>query len=83
MSLLPWIALHALAALFWLWILRWGGAHWLEGTFASGFLVSIFAPRWSEEGLRMCALLMLIVCGISFVLGLFMPALRCWYGGAC
>ncbi len=31
----------------------------------------------------MFALLMLIVCGISFVLGLFMPGLRCWYGGAC
>ncbi|RIX75223.1 hypothetical protein [Acidovorax cavernicola] len=83
MTLLWWIVFHAIGALFWLWILRWGGADWLEGTFLSGFLVSTFAPRWSAEGLRMFALLMLIVCAISFVWGLFMPEMRCWYSGHC
>ena len=83
MTLFWWVALHAIDALFWLWVLRWGGAAWLEGTFASGFLVSIFAPRWSEEGLRMFAFLMLIVCALSFLTGLFFPAVRCFYGGAC
>jgi hypothetical protein len=83
MSLTLWIAVHALDAVFWLWVLRWGGAAWLEGTFASGFLVSIFAPRWSAEGLRMFALLMLVVCAISFLAGVLMPSLRCFHGGAC
>ncbi|WP_062477647.1 hypothetical protein [Variovorax boronicumulans] len=83
MTLLWWVVFHALDALFWLWILRWGGAAWLEGTFLSGFLVSIFAPRWGAEGLRMFALLMLVVCAISFVWGLLMPEMRCRYSGHC
>ncbi|WP_390342472.1 hypothetical protein ACFJIS_19450 [Variovorax boronicumulans] len=60
MTLLWWVVFHALDALFWLWILRWGA-----------------------EGLRMFALLMLIVCAISFVWGLLMPEMRCWYSGHC
>lgn len=83
MSLTLWIVLHAAQALLWLWILRWGGAAYLEGTFLSGFLVSTFAPRWSAEGLRMAALILLVFCAISFVVGLFVPSLRCWAGGAC
>lgn len=83
MPLIWWIAIHALEALLCLWVLRWGGADRLEGTFASGFLFSSFAPRWSAEGLRMAALIMLAFCAITFVVGLFVPSLRCWVGGAC
>ncbi|RQO62733.1 hypothetical protein DBV14_04200 [Variovorax sp. KBW07] len=82
MSLALWIALHALEALFLVWVLRWGGAERLEGTFTSG-LISSFAPRWSAEGLRMAALILLVFCVISFAVGLFVPSLRCWVGGAC
>lgn len=82
MSTLLWIVLHAVEALFCLWVLRWGGAERLEGTFASG-LISSFAPRWSAEGLRMAALILLVFCAISFVVGLFVPSLRCWVGGGC
>ncbi|SOD29280.1 hypothetical protein [Variovorax sp. YR752] len=82
MSLALWIAVHAAEALFCLWVLRWGGAERLEGSFASG-LVSNFAPRWSAEGLRMAALILLVFCAITFVVGLFVPSLRCWVGGSC
>ncbi|MGJ7503372.1 hypothetical protein ACSFBF_23650 [Variovorax sp. ZT5P49] len=83
MSLAVWIVVHAAEALLFLWVLRWGGAERLEGTFASGFLISTFAPRWSAEGLRMAALILLVFCAITFVVGLFVPSLRCWVGGSC
>lgn len=83
MSLFWWTVFHALDATLWLWILRWGGAAWLEGTFLSGFIVSTFAPRWNAEGLRMAALIMLVFCAISFALGLLMPDVRCWYARSC
>jgi hypothetical protein len=82
LSLIWWIAIHALEALFLVWVLRWGGAERIEGTWASGF-ISGFAPRWNAEGLRMAALILLVFCAITFVLGLFMPSLRCWSSGAC
>ena len=83
MSLTLWIVLHAAQALLWLWVLRWGGAEYLEGTFLSGFIVDNFAPRWSAEGLRMAALILLVFCVISFVAGLLFPPLRGWSSGAC
>lgn len=82
LSLIWWIAIHAVEALFLVWVLRWGGTERLEGTWASGF-ISSFAPRWNAEGLRMAALILLVFCAITFVAGLFMPSLRCWSGGAC
>jgi hypothetical protein len=82
MSLALWIVVHAAEALFCLWVLRWGGAERLEGSFASG-LISTFAPRWSVEGLRMAALILLVFCAITFAVGLFVPSLRCWVGGSC
>lgn len=82
MSLTWWIVTHAAKALLYVWVLRWGGAERIEGTLASGFLSS-FAPRWSAEGLKMAALILLVLCAIGFVVGLFVPSLRCWVGGGC
>jgi len=82
-SLIAWIAVHAAEGLLCLWVLRWGGAEWLEGTFTSGVLFGSFAPRWSAEGLKMAALILLVFCAVSFVAGLFVPGLRCWAGGGC
>lgn len=76
MSLTSWIIIYFVELLFWLWILRWGGATWLEGTFASGFLISIFAPRWSAEGIKLFALLTLIASTIWFIIGIIMPGVR-------
>ena len=77
MSTLLWILCHAGHAAFWIWVLRFGGAERLEGTLASGFLVDLLAPRWTAEGIRLFALLMLVVGAVAFVAGLLVPALRC------
>lgn len=77
-SLVQWILCAALSSVFWLWVLCWGGAQRLEGTFASAFLISWFAPRWSAEGIRLFALLSLVGTVLVFVLGLVDPGLRCW-----
>lgn len=75
-----WILLHALSTLFWLWVLLWGGAEWLEGTLASAFVIAWIAPTWSADGIKLFALLMLLIGGIHFMLGLFMPDWRCTLG---
>lgn len=76
MSLTSWILIYGVELLFWLWILRWGGAEWLEGTFTSGLLISIFAPRWSADGIKLFALLTLIAGTIWFVIGIIVPDVR-------
>lgn len=55
MSFNEWIVAYALSSLFWIWILWWGDAKWLEGTFASGFLISSLAPKWNSEGIKLFA----------------------------
>jgi len=76
MDLLPWIAIYLVEVLFWLWVLRWGGAQWLEGTFSSGLLIHWFAPRWSADGIKLFGWLTLIVTTIWFIIGLFQPVVR-------
>jgi hypothetical protein len=76
MSLIAWIIAYALNMLFWLWIVRWGGAERLEGTFSSGLLISVFAPKWSAEGIKVFGYGAIIVSTIGFVLGVFFPDFR-------
>jgi hypothetical protein len=76
MTTMAWIVSFILNTLFWLCIARWGGAERLEGTFASGCLVSIFAPSWSADGLRLFAYVMLVAGTVLFITGLFQPEMR-------
>lgn len=62
--------------LFWLWVIRWGGAERLEGTFTSGLLVNYFAVNWSAEGIKLFAWLTLIATTIWFFAGVFYPEIR-------
>lgn len=78
-SLEYWALFCAGSVVFWLWVLLWGGAERLEGTFASGFLISWFAPRWSAEGIRLFALLSLLGTLVTFAVGWFVPEWRCWH----
>ena len=39
--------------------------------------VDLLAPRWTAEGIRLFALLMLVVGAVAFLAGLLVPALRC------
>jgi hypothetical protein len=79
MSLLAWVALFAVTSLLWTWVLFWGGADWLEGSFLSGFLIHTFAPRWSAEGIKVFAALTWLLEGLWFILGLFVPGMRFWH----
>lgn len=38
---------------FVVWVIRYGGAEWLEGTFTSGLLVHVLADRWSAAGIKL------------------------------
>jgi hypothetical protein len=73
-----WILCYLIDFLCWAWVIWCGGAEWLEGTFASTFLVSWLAPSWSAEGIRLFAWLSLLVSVVAFVVGFFVPDLRCW-----
>ncbi len=79
MSLIVWITLHFGNTLFWLWVVRWGGAEWLEGTLASGFVINIFAPRWSSDGIKLFGWGILIGDIIWFLVGLFIPEARFYW----
>ena len=76
MSLTAWIILYLGQLVFWVWVIRWGGAERLEGTFASGFLINYFATRWNADGIRLFAWLTLAAGTIWFVIGLFNPLVR-------
>jgi hypothetical protein len=67
---------YVLDVLFWLWVVRWEGAEWLERTFTSGFLIHFVAPRWSTEGIKLFGEGALILSTIWFVLGLFYSELK-------
>ena len=75
MGVFEWVILNFLLLLFWLWILCWGGARWVEG-FKSVFLIHIFAIKWDSEQIRLYALCILIVNIIWFFTGLFIPGFR-------
>jgi hypothetical protein len=76
MSLGAWILSYLGDLLFCLWILRWGGAERLEGTLASGFLISWLAPRWEAEGIKLFVLLSFVLTTGWFLVGLFVPEAR-------
>jgi hypothetical protein len=76
MELFAWIIGYLLNLLLCLWMVRWGGAEWLEGTFLSGFLVNIFAPRWNAGGIKLYIWLTLLISSVWFLLGLFWPEIR-------
>jgi hypothetical protein len=56
MVLLAWAALAAGFAaytLFNAWVLFWGGAERLEGSFLARLLIHQQAPRWSAQGIKL------------------------------
>jgi hypothetical protein len=76
MSLTWWVVTYLADLLFWLWVVRWGGAEKLEGTFSSGFLISILAPQWSEEGIKLFGYGAIVISTVLFVLGIFFADFR-------
>ena len=79
MSYPVWILLFVANSLFFLWVLRWGGAEWLEDWRFSLFFEWVPAFFWSAEQIKFYALLCWIGHLFWFLGGLFMPELR-FYG---
>ena len=76
MSLTAWLLFYLADVAFLLWVVRWGGAEVLEGTFASGCLISWFAPRWSADGIKVFGWCALVAHTIGFIVGVFWPDFR-------
>ena len=68
MNLFEWTLIHSLTALFWLWILNWGGAKKLEG-WGAFFTIDWLAARLNAEQLRLYALFCLIMQFVWYVIG--------------
>jgi hypothetical protein len=76
MSLAELTVIYLLNLLFWLWIVKWGGAERLEGSFIAGLFVHLLAPRWTADGIKLFGYGSLLVSTILFVLGVFSPDFR-------
>lgn len=74
--MIVWIMFYIFEIIFWRWVTKWGGAEWLEGTFTSGFLIHIFAPSWTSEGIKLFVWVYFIAASIWFVAGVFFPSIR-------
>ena len=79
MSLTELIVTYSINLVFWLWVVRWGGAEWLEGSFTSGFLIHFFAPRWSADGIKLFGYSAILISTIFFVAALFYPDFRYYF----
>ncbi len=71
-----WILLFAANCLFYLWVLRWGGAEWMEGWRSLFFIDWFRASLWSAEQIKLYVLLCWVLHAIWFAIGLFMPQFR-------
>ena len=79
MSLAELIVAYSINLLFWLWIVRWGGAEWLEGRFLSGLLIHFFATRWSADGIKLFGYGTLLISTVLFVVAIFYPDFRYYF----
>ena len=79
MTLMELIITYLINLVFWLWIVQWGGAERLEGTFTSGFLIHFFATRWSADGIKLFGYCMLFFSTILFVVALIYPDFRYYF----
>lgn len=75
MSLLAWIGVFALECLLWSWILFWGGARRLEGSWLAE-LVVLRGSVTTADGLRLVAWVLWIGGTAWFLVGLLVPGAR-------
>ena len=76
-SLLFWTAQYALESLVLAWLIFWGGAERLDGT----WLAALFTYRGAETsagGIKLIAWLLWIGATFWFIWGLAEPTLRMW-----
>lgn len=73
MSLLHWFLLFAASSVFTLWVMRWGGAEWMEGWKALFF---VDWPYWSAAQIKLYFLMVWLLHALWFVIGVFAPIAR-------
>lgn len=71
-----WIATYMFEVGVWFWVVYLGGADWLEGSFLSAIFVSILAPRWNSDGIKLFIWAVFVFQTIYFIIGLFSPSMR-------
>ena len=76
MSEWAWVAWFALLTAFTGWMLFLGGAEEVEGSFLAALLFDAWAPRWSDEGLKIFVGGVWFLAGVWFVYGLVYPNSR-------
>ena len=75
MGILPWIGIYALESLFFAWLLFWGGARRLEGSWLAE-LVAFKGSVTSADGLKLLAWIFWVSGTCWFLAGLFVPGVR-------
>ncbi|WP_076593231.1 hypothetical protein [Herminiimonas arsenitoxidans] len=76
MSLLNWSLFFATSSIFTLWVMRWGGAEWMEGWKSFFFIDWFRSSLWSAEQIKLYFLLLWLLHVIWFVVGIFIPMAR-------
>ena len=76
MSILLFTVFFGIDLLFSLWMLRWGGAEWIEYRFSAGLVFGYFAISWTAEQIKLFVFLWLVISSLVFVTGLFVPEVR-------
>ena len=74
-TLIEFIIYQGIGILFWIWILRWGGAETIEG-WRSWALIGWFAGHWTAEQIRFYAFILLTIELVWLAVGIFVPAAR-------
>ena len=76
MHIFDWVISYLFNLLLWLWIVRWGGAEWLENAFESRSLIDIWPSEWSVEVTKLVGWISLIITTAIFLIGLFSQEIR-------
>jgi len=75
--MLPWIAEYCVLSLLLFWVMFWGGARRLDGSWFAE-LVGYLGVTTSADGLKLMAGIVWIGRTIWFVWGLFDASIRLW-----
>ncbi len=78
MSIGFWIATYLAILLFWLWVVRWGGAERLEGSAITDWF-DWLSSRLHADGIKVIGWLAIGLASAWFVAGLFVPSARFWW----
>ena len=73
MSVLIWCLIFAASSVLALWVMRWGGAEWMERW---GLSDSLYSTSWNAEQIKLYFLLLWLLHVVWFVVGLLVPAAR-------